>query len=248
MAVRTLYAVMVAFAMLFPLCVFADGFVYQLAKDGAWVRYQVEGKGKMPNGTNVTQVGKLTMSSVGIQNVDGKLCRWIEITTDIRLSDRPASQRTIKLLIPEEHLGKGKEPLKHTLKGWRKHSAINNGLLQEIKDPLGSGAAFLKKYLTPYLRGPIDGAEKLEIATVDSNLGKLECAGLVVKEKRMTGSGATIHYTHTVRLHERSHFGVVSIQSEMRMELDGLVRANMVSTITLSDSGTDATSAIPDAR
>jgi hypothetical protein len=248
MIARTLFAVTVAVAAVFPSCTFADGFLYQLPKDGAWVRFEEEGKGSRPDGTGVTVSGKLTISSVGTVDIDGKRCRWIEIATDTKMSDRPAIQHVVKLLIPEAHLGKGKEPLEHTLKAWSKHSAINDGQLQEIKDPAGNGATFLKNYVTPYLRGPFEDAENLEKATVDSKLGKLECAGLVAKEKRMIGNGVTIHYTHRVRLHERAHFGVVSFQSEMRMELDGQVGANMASTTTLSDSGTDATSAIPDAR
>ena len=104
---------------LFPAVALPEGLLYQLPKDGHWVRFEIDDTITGPDGTEFPVVGTLTMSSVGTTKVDGQKCRWIEIAVEAKQSGKPFSH-VDKLLIPEKHLGKGKEPLKHVAKAWRK--------------------------------------------------------------------------------------------------------------------------------
>ena len=110
MMTRLLYSV--AIIALLPPVTFAEGLLYELPDDGHWVRFEMDGKGTEPDGTEIAIVGTLTMSSVGTTEIDGEKCRWIEIVADAKRAGEPFTDID-KLLIPEDQLAKGKEPLKN---------------------------------------------------------------------------------------------------------------------------------------
>ena len=236
----------VAIIALLPPATFAEGLLYQLPDDGHWVRFEIDGTGTEPDGTEIKLVGTLTMSSVGTVDMDGKKCRWIEIVTEAKRAGEPFTDID-KLLIPEHRLAKGKEPLKHVLKAWHKHS-MGDGPPRKIEDFAGeSGALYLRK-LNPSLHGPFETTKELEPVRIDSKLGKLECKGITASEKIEQGGGVTIHSTYLIRLHNKAPFGVVSWEAKWKVEQDGQALGTMTMKMKVADFGTDAKSMIPDAE
>lgn len=81
----------------------------------------------------------------------------------------------------------------------------------------------------------------------DCKAGKLNCDGLSgTTAAWKDAAGREFKTTHEIRLHAKSPFGVASWVS--RTELDDQVAARMTikMTCTLSESGTNATSELPD--
>lgn len=74
----TLFTTVVATAALST--AHADGIIFQLPKDGAWVQYRMVGK-EVDGGDGDKKVfrGTVMLSSVGVETVKGKKCRWIEL-------------------------------------------------------------------------------------------------------------------------------------------------------------------------
>ena len=107
-----------AILALFPAIAVAEGLLYQLPDDGQWVRFEMVQTSWKRAGKCI---GTLTVSSVGTEEIDGRKCRWVEIDYDTKGWVAPI-KNVYKLLIPEEHLGKGKDPLKHVVKAWYKHA------------------------------------------------------------------------------------------------------------------------------
>ncbi len=216
--------------------VHAEGLLYRLPKDGAWAEYKIESKETNPDGSEVTLTGTLKLSSVGTAQVDGKACRWIELETNAKRNKEEFT--TIdKLLIPEEQLTVGKDPLKHILKAWCQHSQIPGG--PRLIDSQGQEM----KHVKPLVHGPYKNAQKLESKLLDNKkLGKLECEGVSATEKM---GGLNISYD--IRLNEKSPFGVVTLRYKLET-MQGGQTSGMETNLTLSDFGTDAKSALPKSK
>ena len=63
----------------------ADGLLYRLPEDGAFVRFELEVSSNWKGEGETTHKGTLTMSSVGEAKVDGKPGRWLEIKMEAQL-------------------------------------------------------------------------------------------------------------------------------------------------------------------
>lgn len=245
MFTRVTSAAIAALCVLLPTVGLADGLLYQLPKDGAWVRFDIDSKGTENDGSEVALVGALTMSSVGTTEVDGVQCRWIEIAVEGRRNGEPLAG-IYKLLIPEQYLAKGKAPLKHVLNLWQKHLNVADGRPTQIEDLRGRGARYLRP-LRQFLHGPFETAKKLDKVSIDGKLGKLACEGVVASERSEKG-GVTLDSTYRIRLHSKAPFGVVTWQAELKLARDGQVFGTMTMTMKLIDFGTNAESAIPDTK
>ena len=83
-----------------------DGLLYQLPKDGAWVSYEIDLTTDVGERQH-TEKGSLRMASVGKTTEQGKPCRWIEVVIEASAGDLEDRYKvaTVKVLIPEEHLG-----------------------------------------------------------------------------------------------------------------------------------------------
>ena len=134
----------------------ADGLLYQLPEDGAWVRFDVKITSQR---TENTRKERITMRSVGRMDDSNERCRWIEF----KLPEEESTQIT-KVLIAEKYLKKGENPLDHVLRAWRKRGA---GIPVSLVKPRGF-------WLLVLLAGPLDDVKKLESAVIDGPLGKLE--------------------------------------------------------------------------
>lgn len=235
-----------ALCVLVPATTLAEGLLYQLPEDGTWVRFDLDVSGSETDGMMVTLVGTLKMSSVGTVDVNGERCRWIEVAIEASANDEPFTQ-VDKVLIPQKHLAAGKEPLKHVVEAWKKHSMIADGRPREIEDSAGRVARSLES-LRPFLHGPFRKVKKLDKVPITTKLGKLECAGIRASEVVDQSRGVTVDTTYTIRLHKKAPFGVVTWEAETTFEKDGDPLGTGTMELKLLDFGKDAKSAIPDAR
>jgi hypothetical protein len=239
----------------FVVCVFlttssqGEGMLYHLPADGTWAKFELVGKGIEPDGKETNLSATQTISSVGMTDVDGQKCRWIEIAVDGKRNDQ-AFTHVDKLLIPEKFLVKGEEPLTHVLKAWRKHSLIGGGAaleLNEVQNPESRDGKYVRgDTRRQFLHGPFDAPQKLDKALVESKLGKLECEGISAHER--TTDRVTLDSRYVIRLHRDAPFGVVTWEAEMKLDLNGNSLGTMTTKATLSDFGKDAKSAIPEAK
>jgi hypothetical protein len=213
----------------------AEGLVYQLPEDGAWVRFDARGKGFSASGeVRVSITGSLTISSVGQSQVDGELCRWIEIHMKgkfQRNKEEAEYGEILKALIPEKYLKQGEDPRQHVLKAWKKDSRTGVVAL----DLEGEGAREIRSY-DEIFHAPLPQVTELEEKMVESKLGKLKCKGLAGREPQ----GKTVFSTET-RLHNSAPFGVVTFRYEKK-RASGEGRSM---TLTLKDFGNNATSELP---
>ena len=230
-----------------PSAVNADGLFYQLPDDGNWVRYELAGTGTEVAGEVSTFTGTLTLSSVGVSEVDGRKCRWIEIVQDgkAKRSGEPY-QAVHKLLIQEENLVPGDEPLNHVVKAWYKHSQVGPDA-RVIDDLQGRGARSLQS-LDFILHGPFESQRELEPVRIESKLGELDCAGISAFDVLDLGNGVTMESNYIIRRHEKAPFGVVTMEGERRVRRAGEFLGTMTMKMTLIDCGTDAQSILPDAK
>ena len=214
----------------------ADGLLYQLPEDGAWVRFDME-VARERGGEQMTIKGSMAMSSVGQTTIEGEKCRWIEV--EMRMK-RGEDERTFitKLLIPEKHLKKGEKPLDHVVKAWQKQGA---GEARELKDPYSSNAGPLPAFLS----GPLKDPKELDKELVESKLGKLQCAGLTGRAEFKQGQTDAKVTFHT-RLHEKAPFGVVTCRMVYTGEREGQPPRSVTVTLKLTEVGDKATSKLPD--
>ncbi len=112
-------------ALLIGNVVLAQGLLHRLPKDGTWSRYRVSqqvwgakmirvptGRQQPPNYPELAFIeSDLLLQSVGITEVDGQPCRWIEIVRKPSSHTMSGSQRTIglRLLVSEDVISQGKD-------------------------------------------------------------------------------------------------------------------------------------------
>jgi hypothetical protein len=195
-APRLSRGLLVAFGVLAPALGAAEGLLYQLPKDGSWVRFDLQYSYKSPT-LELAGTGTLYMASVG-QVVEGsEECRWIEF--DVRLKDSEGEHRLIrKLLIPTRYLKKGVNPTEHVIRGWAK---FDNEDVEAAVPVHGRWPA--------YLAGPLQDEKVLDRQPVSSKLGSLVCDGVSGWIQFREGKINT-KVTFETRLHKDAPFGVVS--------------------------------------
>jgi hypothetical protein len=138
-----------AACLLSPSIALADGLLYQMPKDGAWVKYDMTMD--MQAGDAVrTMTGTIRMAAVGTVKENDKTFRWIEFHMVMKMpgQDDAGEERTsvAKVLIPEEQLKKGGKPMDNWARGWLKQGDDSpiTALAREADDgagepPLGGG-------------------------------------------------------------------------------------------------------------
>ena len=233
-----------AMLALLPTNAVAEGLLYQLPVDGVWARFEMVQTHWKTSGNSI---GTLTVSSVGTEEIDGRKCRWIEIDYDTK-GWRSPIRNVYKLLIPEEHLGKGGEPLKHVVKAWYKDGKGNP---TENKNLYVLVGAARYKLLDSFFHGPFGSATELEAAAIESQLGKLDCKGIAVNETTRLEEELLDGAIYSIRLHEKAPFGVVLWERKLHWVLrtrDGPIQGWETTKLKLAATGIDAKSAMPEAR
>jgi len=233
----------------------ADGIIQRLPEDGTWVRYTLKTTQTSPGkGEPFVSEGTITIASVGKEDVKGEACRWVEIVIESWLKDRKESKETaktlFKALIPEKYLKKGADPRGHWVKGWAK---IGNQKLQAITPELLASPQLNLNLLT----APWQETKSLKKKAFQTNLGELQCEGLsgqlVLKDGIVDNINGMVTKRNAIMrfqgyFHEKAPFGVawleVSLEPESRTENDASHRE----VLSLQEVGSDAKSALPDAK
>jgi hypothetical protein len=216
----------------------ADGLIYQLPDDGAQVRFDTEITTSV-GGQDVGSKGSVTISSVGAVLVDNEKCRWIEMKM-ISNDDGQEHLVIAKALIPEKHLGKGKSPGEHMIRGWVKDG---DNEPQEINDLKAPQALPLRVFLA----GPPKDSGELDKVEIDGKLGKLACAG-VTGENEFETDDSTVAIRFENRLHEKAPFGLVNGNWKFEVKNNGQVAIAGTFKLTLVDTSTTALSDLPDRK
>ena len=243
----------------------ADGLIYQLPADGTWVRYdiQIEGtgrsEGRAPRELKVK--GSFTVSLVGQAMDDGVKCRWVEIKSEVSEVGKPKDLNLVllKLLIPEENLKRGKDPLDDVRRIYysRKISGGEVTPVEKIEEP------WRKRYEIERFRSffpkPLEAVKRLGKETVVTGIGRLECEVMsgkssLPKSPLRDGAEWAWEGKFEILLNDATPFGVASMRSE-RTGYETSTGKNSRKTetdtltiLTLSEVGDKAVSDLPLAK
>lgn len=224
----------------------AEGLIYQLPPDGHWASYAIEDTVTDADGTKTTVTGELIVSSVGVETVNGKPCRWIEIAV-LFDGGYDVIDHIDKLLIPEESLQKGKQPLKQVYKLHRQYGKDRRILRIEDREKLQQLPDKANTALRMFLHGPYKEWQHVPDEVIESKLGEQNCEGIRATEttKRRNISDDA---EYIIRLHPEAPFGVVQWKVHRKIERDGQPDGTIDHELTLSDFGTGAKTALPDEK
>lgn len=232
---------LIAFVATSPGTARAEGLVLQLPKEGAWAQFEmIQVKGLVDSNSGKTLIedrttqATLRISSVGSATVEKKSCRWIELKLEEPMGDS-ISTIILKLLIPDDHLKKGGDPAGNIMQGWVK------GGDKPVR-PIGDGDSIPVRML---VAGPEEKLTKLDPKVVECKAGKLKCDGLSGTSTWKDDNERNFNTTYELRLHRKSPFGVAWWKSESDV-VDKGARMTIKATSSLIESGTDATSELPD--
>ena len=221
--------------LLFLTPVHAEGLLYRLPEDGAFVKFEMEFSSNWKDEGEKTHKGTLTMSSVGEAKVDGKSCRWLEI----KMEDQADLNHLAKVLILREKLKAGESPLDHAVKGWRK---MREGGPKEITAFKTHDAGMLPLLLP----GLLTDAKELPKKVIDSKLGKLECVGHTGKSAFEPNNEMKFDITYEAWINDKAPFGVVSARLKVKALKNGEEAGTWTMTLRLVEVGEGAKSALPD--
>lgn len=218
----------------------AEGLIFNLPDDGSWAQFeQVQVKGLVDSNSGKilikdrTTRTTLRVASVGQATVDKKSCRWIEYKLG-GTGDESVKTVIVKVLIPEEHLKKGGDPARNIMHGWVKNEDSPVVPLKDDAIPVQMLVA-----------GPDKEITKLDAKIVECKVGKLKCEGLTGTREWKDRNERVFNTTHELRLHKKSPFGVAWWKSENDV-VDRGARMTITMTSSLIESGSDATSDLPD--
>ena len=224
----------------------AEGLIQKLPEDGSWVEYFLEGSETDVNDPNDVKgaKGTLTISSVGTETVDGEKCRWIEIYVTSKQDNRNEEDQIIlKLLIREKHLQKGKNPGKNIIRGWEKYSrGQQEGQVRKLR-MVNSKPSI--DFFNVLLVGPLENSEKLKLKEIETEKGKLKCAGSKGEFSFEDTNGNRtddISGVITIRKHEKVPFGVVLYNIDTKEPNGDKIKFNL----KLREYGKQAQSQLPD--
>ena len=220
----------------------ADGLIYQLPKDGGSVTFDYEYRASTippTKGLEDIRKGSLTMSSVGETTLDNEKCRWIEFKEVLTWEFDGKERVTItKVLVPEKHLGRGKSPGEHLIRGWVKFGDGAPKEFNDLRSPLVAAQGL-------FLAGPAKELKDLKQTEIDGRLGRLQCEGVTgkfVEEQE----GGDVYRTFENRLHSKAPFGVVVSLWRIERKDKGVVLEEGTVKFTLRDTHSTALSELPD--
>lgn len=218
---KTFTAVLLC-CILVPLSAQADGMIYQLPGDGTWARYAGEIKGTAELAESRTQplhvATTLKISSVGEVTRDQQKCRWIELKVEASLAkaedDTPTNIHILKLLVPEQYLKRGEDPLAHALVTHFNKKAADRANVPQEKG--FDRTQYEIDRFRPVFPPPLDGLTVLEPKSIDTEAGRFDrCEVLSGSSKYdgpLAGGGRSeFEADYRVFLHPDAPFGVVSM-------------------------------------
>ncbi len=216
-----------------------SGMISQLPPDGTRAVFDLEGTVERNGRNSPPTKGEISISAVGREMVDGVPCRWIEIAIGVKRAQPERSKPAItKLLIPENRLTTGADPLAHIVKGWSMGSSQTE--VREVGPQINPQDGPLHALLP----GRMTNVKSIEKKSFKTALGVLECDGL-------SGSINFEHRDHDVNVtykifrHKEAPFGVVSYQMQIENRKDGRVSRKANMKFTLREIKKNAESEVP---
>lgn len=222
----------------------ADGILFKLPEDGTWVQYKMDGQEiEGRRGDKEKYAGTLTISSVGGEKVKGETCRWIEIRhtwQEITRGDTDDRVRILKCLVPEKHVGEGKTPSKHIIRGWRSAFLGSKGKGRPYPLHRSDGSLRLSQPGGMIFGGPLGKPVKLKPKKIKTKLGTFTCTGTRGTFPVKLGNKTT-PYTLTVWRSEKVPYGVVRFEMKGN-EPDGDI---VTFSAIVQEKGTKAETELP---
>jgi hypothetical protein len=212
---------------------FAEGIVCQLPEEGAWARFDIDGAGVGPNGAvRVTVKGTQTIRCVGIEDVQGEPCRWIEVDTDStfeRTGNAAGKLHVVfKLLISEKHLAEGANPREGVRVAYHKQGDAPAKRLD------GADARQVES-MEELFHAPLETLKPLPTESVNAAGTTWECRGVEGRQ----ATDAEVFSTVT-RLHKEAPFGVVTYSYDKRRLRDGQPAGGRSMSWKLAETGAGA--------
>lgn len=214
----------------------AGGLIQELPQDGSWVKYHLVQTQTREGGGLDERSASVTISSVGQTVVNGQPCRWIEIyCPEYPLAER--KPRTIgKVLVPEAHLGRGRQTSEHALRGWEQvDDYVEEIRKEELRSMRGLGlTSFL--LFSPDALVPPQPLKKPR--TIKYQDGELTCGGIKGAGETALGDSGAAEVTYRIWTHKNVPFGVAAMTVEFRK--DGNDAEVTTHEFVLTDFGTGA--------
>ena len=216
----------------------ADGLIHKLPEDGTKVTYKAEFESTPPPPTGFKTT--VTLSSVGKEMHDGKVCRWIELGFLTEFEGMKRNQY-YKLLVPEEELKKGGDPIKNIVRAFEKQGDGDPRLTtkEETADPF-------KGPLPVLFGGPLKDVKPLEKTILETGRGNLDCTGTdgtYSQEK----DGATFTANIKSLVHEKTPFGVAQLAIQFNIKQGDREQEGSL-TLTVEKVSKGAKSELPDSK
>lgn len=217
----------------------------ELPKDGAWVRYRVEGVERQ-NGQEGAYTATVTVSLVGSAVEDGVPCRWRESKVVYHEPAKIARTVINKLLIPQSDILESEKPWEHVRRGWvwaKDKSAVQ---VPKVDDSRYRDLLLWAPGVAKSLEIAKNEAKDIEyqqgrLKNVQGRTGEFVDKGTFPKNqewKRVT--------KYTVWLHPDLQFGFAETRIVTESFVDGKKMQSSSSVFSIQDAGTDAKSELPD--
>jgi hypothetical protein len=234
----------------------ADGLVFQLPPDGTWARYAVKtdqefGYGDGPK-QKVEITGTLTISSVGELTRHEQKCRWIELKAESKTKG-VYPKLVLKMLIPEDRLQRGQDPLAHARLTFFSPKAVDKEKVESFIDKGFNRIQYELDRFRDVFPKPLNNPKSLTRETVETQAGKFEdCEVLTGRsdyDGPVLGDGRSVFKaSYRIVVHPQAPFGVVSMQIEIEgreISGEGAVSIKAKKTLTLVETGKNAVSDLP---
>lgn len=240
-----------------------DGLIFQLPPDGTFCKYAVtmEGEGgaegekakELPR-FKMANEGTMTISSVGEVTRSQQKCRWIELKSDIP-KGQGYKKLVLKMLIPEDQLTRGKDPLSHCVLTYFDPKPIDEKKLESYIDEGFNRVQYEIDRFRVSFPQPLENSKSLLRETVETPAGKFEGCEVVTGTYDydgpiLGGARSTFKGTYRIIIHPDVPYGVVSMDVKVEgREIHGDFAGNFVFTqkMVLAEVGKNAVSALPEA-
>ena len=234
-------------------CLLAQSYMTKIPVDGSWAKYTE--RHELDRDTDKAESWELevTIRCVGTSYDEMETLRWIEIEFVDRSDTGRYQRKVYKMLIPEEHLGPGKDPVGNIRKMWYCHEnrpgVLNPGELKPSDNY--SLQSELRHFLTP----PLKDKKRLPKKQVSIGESELDCSGTSgsLKMKYNEKGDSVGFYTISTYSNDSSPFGLVYSVTDIvcvsfRHKREGDVSYKSRVTRTLVESGKNAESVLPDCK
>lgn len=257
-----------------------DGLIYSLPPDGSWVTYHVQNEAtemeeldgtKLPD---MTRHGTFTIRSVGTELTDRGNARWIELESTFMPTEEIPMGRiiTLKMLIAEELLGRGSDPLSNVAevyfldRKWRWGQKPVEEKAQRLTDG-GRVKYEVERFRPLFPFAPKDSKQvQSKVIANDNPNGSRRIEQLsyptVFEGKLHGGRGGRWGWTgtYTIWISDSSPYGVIAVESattcyeeygapdnEGVYQLSGQgTRMKVKTTLQLQAMGSNSKSTLPD--